>query len=186
MNRLDPFGHFTFVNVQPQKEAIPMKLKLSLMLALVILVLCSTAVSAAPAPFSMTYEQSSPGVWTYTLFNDDTTGDVIPTGLDLIWDPAQPTSYYTVTGTPDGWIVNPSYDWPAWDAFGNDPVSGDSLAGFEITAATPAPYFTAYYNVLGNDLWVDGEAMPTPEPSSMFALFSGVAGLGAMIRRRRA
>ena len=161
-----------------------MRLKFSLMLALAMLVLCSASAFAV-APFSMTVEAgATPHSWVYTLTNNDTTGDVIPTGLDIVWDPAVPTSYYTITGTPAGWVVNSSYDWPAWDALSNDPAAGESLKGFEFTAQTYAPYFTAYYNVMGEDIWYDGEVAPVPEPGSLLGLLGGVASLGAMLRRR--
>ncbi len=159
-----------------------MKLKLSLMLAL--LVLCSASAFAV-APFSMTVEAgATPNSWVYTLTNNDTTGDVIPTYLDILWDPAVPTSYYTVTAAPAGWVINPSFDWPAFDAIGNDPGPEQSLSGFELTADTYAPFFTAYYNVMSDEFTFDGAVTPVPEPGSLLALLGGVASLGAMIRRR--
>lgn len=164
-----------------------MKLKLSLMLALVLLLLCSTSVFAIVPPFSMTVGPgAAPDTWAYTLYNDDTTGYVIPMYLDIVWNPAVPTSYYTVSGTPAGWVVNPGYDWPAWDAIGIDPESGESLTGFELTAPTFAPDFVAYYNVLGEERSYEGNVTLVPEPSSMLALLGGLGSLGAMIRRRRA
>jgi hypothetical protein len=93
-----------------------------------------------------------------------------------------PPGYYAVTGTPAGWVENTDYDFPAWDAIGNDPGPGASLKGFAFTAPTPAPYFTVYYNVLGSDQWYDGECVP--EPGSMLALLGGLGSLGALIRRR--
>ena len=160
-----------------------MRLKLALVFALTLLVMCSTSSFAVAELFSMTYGQGAPGVgWIYKLTNNDTTGNVVVTGLDIVWDPAVPSTYYTVTGTPTGWVENPSFGWPAWDAVVNDPEPGESLSGFSFTAPTAAPYFTVYYNVLTDSLYYDGEA--TPEPSSLLALLSGVGVLGAMIKRR--
>ncbi|MBP6964469.1 MAG: PEP-CTERM sorting domain-containing protein [Armatimonadetes bacterium] len=163
-----------------------MKLTLSLIIALAVIALCSTSAFAV-GPFSMTYGPgAAPGTWIYTLINNDAPGgDVIPLYLDIYWDPAVASDYFTVVGAPAGWVVNPAYDFPAFDAVGNDPGPGEKLKGFEIAAPTPALFFTAYYSVLGEEQTpYDGVAVP--EPGSMMALLGGVASLGAMIRRRRA
>ncbi len=159
-----------------------MRFRVSLVLALAMLAICCTSAFAAPEPFSMTYGNES-GSWVYRLFNNDISGDVIIWGLDIYWDPAVPTDYYTITGTPAGWAFNPAYGLPGWDAIENDPGPGESLKGFAFTAATPAPLFTVYYNVLGNDCTFEGTAVP--EPGSLLALLGGVGSLcGMMIRRR--
>ncbi|GEM_PF-2711669 len=161
-----------------------MRLKLCVVFALAVLVLCSAS-ALAEGPFAMTYGPGeAPGTWVYTLYNNDTTGTIVPWGLDLYWaDPVDP-SYYSVTGTPAGWVENLAYTWPAWDAISNDPAPGESLVGFTIAAPTAAPYFTVYYYELGDSREQLGQVVP--EPSSMLALFGGVSALGVMIRRRRA
>lgn len=161
-----------------------MKLTVSLIIALAMIALCSTSAFAAIEPFSMTYGPgAAPGTWIYTLINNDTIGDVIPLYLDIYWDPAVASDYFTVLGAPAGWVVNPAYDFPAFDAVGNDPGPGEKLKGFEISAPTPALCFTAYYSILGEEQTpYDGEVVP--EPGSIMALLGGVASIGAMVRRR--
>lgn len=82
-------------------------------------------------------DSSVPGVWSYTVFNDEMPGSpqYIAQFFVLVGAPI------TVTGTADGWIVTTDYlsyvEWTSADAtppYPHDIAPGSSLGGFQISS----------------------------------------------------
>ena len=158
-----------------------------------VLALCLAPAAYADGPFSATCELAEPGVYVYTLYNNGIEDEVAWT-LDLNWildwDEGQdPYMTFEITGSPEAfdWFANTSFPFPAFDSFGVDPAGGASVTGFEITADEPAAYFRVYYqDGLGELIAQSGSVadLTIPEPGSLAAMLSGLAGV-ALIRRRR-
>lgn len=164
-----------------------MSLRLDLTLALLAICLLTAASAAVAGNFAVTAMPGpDPSSWTFELFNNSDPADMlILSGLDLFWEDGVEIPAFTITSTPAGWVVNDQYNWPAWDAVGNEPESGSSLPGFDVTTSIMPTKFTVWYYQLTDFLFEDGDVTTVPEPASMAAVLSGLAGLCAVVRRRR-
>ena len=160
-----------------------------------LLALCLSAPAyAVIGPWSVTVEQTGPEEWEYTLCKAP--GDAEPFYLDLNWEgvfleDGEPLSEFEIIGSPeaDGWFANtsdPPLPFPRWDYFtDSESYPGECLGGFVLSAPTPALYFHVYYQDDSGSLCDQmGNVDRVLEPGSLAALFSGLAGLGLVIRRR--
>lgn len=90
-------------------------------------------------------------------------------------------SWTTTAGHAGTYDLNVPFGSNGYAFFGLTADSGDSISSFNIDDLT---YNTNF--VIDNVSYSDSLATTSaPEPSSMLLLFSGLAGLGGLIRRRR-
>jgi hypothetical protein len=142
---------------------------------------------------------SAPGVWAYTVFNDELSGssNYIDSFSLLINAPV------TVTGTPDGWSVDtdnltfvfwlnadPVLPYPhdiAPDSF----LTGFSISSLSAVSAFDSATMASWDHTLdvpgpvSNALTVDSPALPAtvPEPRFIFSVSSGILVLSRVKRR---
>ncbi|MBI2844850.1 MAG: hypothetical protein HYX78_15765 [Armatimonadetes bacterium] len=164
-----------------------MRPRKNLLTAIVFAAAICFASAALGVPFNVTVVPGSESsTWVYTIFNNDTTGDVIPLALDIEWDEGQAPDSYTVVGSPQGWEPNDSFDWPAWDAVDTfEPSAGKSLSGFVLSAPTPGLNYTVSYLEVADMKMDSGRVQIIPEPAALHTVLSGlVAGFGILLRRR--
>ena len=158
---------------------------------LTILAVCATLTAAlAQCPFSVTCQQSEPGIYTYTLYNNGV-HDEVPWCCDfnwvLDWSESQTPAEFTILSAPEdpNWIVNHFFPWAAFDCWGVHPLPGESLTGFVVASDDPALFFRVVYE--SSQTWdlleCEGVIEPiVPEPSTILAL---LCGLGGLIWRKR-
>ena len=171
--------------------------------AYVLLVaLCATCLLSLAATatgtvlFSVTRQAGpEPGTWIYTLQNDTVDVAIALDSFGVYDNGSSPT---TILDSPGDWepILSdpedyyPDYWWAGWvSGLSNTPANGSSESGFKVSTA-PSKFeviYTAddsmeYQSFFGA---IDGSPA-VPEPSSLIALFSAVAGLGAFGLRKRA
>ena len=164
-----------------------MRLRLIILILPVLFILTAAGSFASPAPFGVIAAPGAlAGSWIYTLSNHDTTGEVLPYGLDLDWPEGQ-ASLFSISGTPTGWVIYTESTGPSWSAnTTNEPTAGHSLSGFEVAGVTAPPtIFTVWYTVGIDDNNFQGNVDVVPEPAGVVSLLAGLSGLYAFMRRRR-
>ena len=167
-----------------------MKVRFGFTLAvLAMCLLASVAQAGVVGPYAVTFDLSTS---VYTLFNNGINNEVA-WYMDLNWildwnEDQTPQMPFTITASPEAslWFAYKGIGFPSWDSFGMDPLPGASVTGFAVDAESPATYFHIVYdNDFGYYFEQEGDVTMVPEPGSLLGLLSGLAGLGAMIRRRR-
>jgi len=161
--------------------------------ASVLLALCLLASFAyADGPFSVTCKPGESGGWEYTLYHNSMSG-AVASYMDINWivdwdENQTPQMPFQITGSPTAylWEAYTGIGFPSWNSADMYPLLGESVSGFVMTADAPALYFHVNYDYgYSNTYDQEGEVTMTPEPGSLLGLLSGLAGLGAVIRRRK-
>ena len=163
-----------------------MKRKLTSVLS--VPALCLLATATWGAPFSVTCQPGDPGRWVYTLHSSGKAGEVAWV-LDLNWvadwdEHQTPQKQFKIVSSPEDqdWFASEPFPFPGFDSFGEDPVPGQSVTGFRISADEPAMYFRVYYMDELDD-FVTQEGSGTMGPGVQVPEQPGPDELGDMVEQ---
>lgn len=146
--------------------------------AMLFLLLCSMACGASPGVVA-TYEPVGEGYWLrFAVYN------TLPENQS-IWSLLVRTSDVQSPSGPDGWTIRLTSRDIQWFTSTHHIPFGKHLGGF-VYLAEQRPV-ELRWSVQGSLLGYSGTVAPTliPEPSSLLAVFGGLAGVGGMALRRR-
>lgn len=130
--------------------------------------------------------------WTYTLINNDSTGNIRALALYLVWDSQwSPGTPFRIDESPQGWhddSLPDDFSYCVWWSIGSDePLPGKSLGGFTINSSIPLPLFSVtYYNqeYPADQITTDPELVTlVSEPNAVPLLLTGFALLAREFRR---